>query len=103
MDFYTRNLTAGAGKAFDKEVFLVGVLGTRKITAVCGLIGADDEKESVANAFLYAGSPDLLESAERLLAHLDRIGMTRKDESFMDDLREKIAACRQIETLDSLA
>lgn len=103
MDFFTRNLTAGVGKAFDTDVFLVGVLGTTKITAVCGLISGEDEPESIANAFLYAGAPDLLDAAERLLAHLDCVGMTRKDESFMDDLREKIAACRQTETLASLA
>ena len=103
MDFFTKNLTAGAGKAFGEDVFCVGVLGTSKLTAVCGKIGASDEKESIANAFLYAGSPNLLMAAESLLRHLDYIGMTREDERYMDELRNAIAACRETETLDSLA
>ena len=34
----------------------VGILGTNKVIAICGLSGADDEKESLANAYRIASS-----------------------------------------------
>jgi len=34
----------------------VGILGTNKVIAICGVSGATDEKESLANAYLIASN-----------------------------------------------
>lgn len=53
--------TAGVGKFKGEDMFLVGLLGTSKLIAVCGKTGAQDEPESIANAYLIAAAKEMLE------------------------------------------
>ena len=52
--------TAGVGDFLGKERFVVGLLGTKKLIAVLGYTGDDDEEESMANARLISATKDLL-------------------------------------------
>lgn len=56
MNYTDKNMTqgtwtAGVGTVGGKECFVVGLLGTTKIMAVTGLVGAADEDESISNAW----------------------------------------------------
>lgn len=48
----------------------VGLAGTGKILALCGVSGANDEAESAANAVLIAAAPEMLFSLLEVVATL---------------------------------
>jgi hypothetical protein len=63
--------TAGSDiKVNDVLHFGVGILATDKIIALTGLMGADNEDESIANSFLISAAPDLLASLITLAGHV---------------------------------
>lgn len=53
-------------KIFGKETISVGIVGTTKAIAICGLVGEDDEAESEANAIRSATEWNKSENLPRL-------------------------------------
>ena len=60
------NWVAGVAPHKGENLFIVGLLGTKKAIALCGKTGAADEQESMANARLIAAAPDLLAALQTI-------------------------------------
>jgi len=62
--------TAGVGRSLGLNI--IGVFSSpSKVVAICGEQGAEDEDESIGNAFLFAAAPEMYEALKELLASRD--------------------------------
>ena len=65
MEYTKGPWTPGAGNVIDMDILGVWA-GDYRVVAICGKQKAEDEKESIANCYLIAAAPDLLEALKIL-------------------------------------
>lgn len=65
----TEQWVAGIGLYKGQECFVVGLLGTKKLVAVLGLIGAADETESIANSYLIQAAPKMQAALQAIVQY----------------------------------
>lgn len=64
--------TAGVGRSLGLNI--IGVFSSpSKVVAICGEQGAEDEDESIGNAFLFAAAPEMYHALKTTRAYLENI------------------------------